>query len=207
MNAFKTAILIGLTGLLSEHAYSNGIHPVVDSDSADDVNALVDKYLITPSGVENFLIGAPIPFSLSGYQFKERIEEAEGESYPLYTVWHGNEELLRIIPQYDFVEEQYSEKIGQMEIISAKYRTAKGIGVNTTIKEFAQIYPDYYIWYTYINGMYVLENDEDYTVQYILSEKDYKGKTIKVSGEINILDRNSFKPNARISKIRIFGLD
>lgn len=168
-------------------------------------NTVTEKYLIKENGVEGFKIGEPIPFSAENYKMKKHTEIGEeGWTYFIYTVWENDEEILRLIPLYDTTKEEFTDNIGEINIISDKFRDSRKIGVNSTIQEFTEVYPDYYIWYTYISDIFFIDNKERRNIQYLLDKEEYQGEEIQISGDMEILDKESFEPTARIKEIRIF---
>jgi hypothetical protein len=163
-----------------------------------------EDYLIKENSAGQFTIGQQIPFPADDIQKKylsKATEEGETEE-PVYVVTKNEQEIMQIIPQYDYEKEAFNNNIGEIIILSDKFKTTAEIGVNTTIEEFVEKYPDFSIWYTYVSGAYVIETRSINNVQFLLDENDFTGK-LEISSEITTLKLSDFKPNAKIIKIRI----
>jgi hypothetical protein len=163
-----------------------------------------ENYLIKENFAGQFAVGQRIPFPADNIQKKFlTIITEEGETKePVYVVTENKQEIMQIIPQYDYEKGIYNDNIGEIIILSDKFKTAKGIGVNSTIKEFAEKYPIFFIWYSYISDMYVIETKSVDNVQFLLDETDFIGE-LEISGDMTLLKLSDFKPNAKISRIRI----
>ena len=169
-------------------------------------------YLIDGKSVGRFEIGKtianPYPSEQGVYRFErsERIEMREGTEEKIieHTFIQYNDTMLIIKPSYDYETGTYTDKIGEITVISEKYKTKDKIGVNTGIDDFIAINPKYKFWWTYVSDRYVLESEfVSGSVQFILDEDDCI-ITPKTDSDMTILKRNDFKKDARIKKIRVF---
>ncbi|MDR3227301.1 MAG: hypothetical protein LBT56_06480 [Prevotellaceae bacterium] len=174
----------------------------VESD-AIETTSVGEDYLIKESSAGQFTIGQQIPFADNiQKKYLTRITE-EGESEePIYVVTENGQGILHITPEYDYETETFNNKIGEIIVLSDKFKTTAGIGVNSTIEEFVKKYPDFSVWYTYVSDTYVIETGRIDNVQFILDESDFKGK-LEISDEITTLKLSDFKPNTKIIQIRI----
>lgn len=165
-----------------------------------------EKYLLKENGVGLFLIGKQIPSQADGYTIEKEIRTENGEEGPyeliVYVVSEGGQEVLNIMPDYDS-DYNPTDTAGEIVVLSDKYKTSEGIGVNSTIEEFLNKYSDYSIWYTYISDMYVIDT-KNIKMQFLLDGADYVGKPIKIEGDMTKLKLSDFKKSAAIKKIRIF---
>ena len=89
-----------------------------------------------------------------------------------------------------------------MVVLSEKFKTNHGIGVNSTLTQFIKTYPEYSLWYTYVSDLYVLETPI-FEGQFLLSSEDYNGEIDNYSDIIE-LQKEDFNPETRIKQIRIF---
>jgi len=143
-----------------------------------------------------FFIEENIPFNLYDYSIKEDVIQRSFEGdpdayeYTLYIVQNNGHDIMNIFGE-------------EIIVISDIVKTAKNIGVNSTIEEFANAYPDFGIYYTYVSTKYWLSTEQYPNIQFLLDGSDFlsqwDGSTIM---ELKAAD---FKPNSRIGKIRIFG--
>jgi len=168
------------------------------------------KYLITNNGVDIFLIEQKIPDQTDGYLINKsidiRTEEGEDFEIPVYTVSEDGEEVLNIELQYDYYEENYLDRIGNIYILSDKFKTAERIGLHSSIEEFIAVYPDFLIWYSYISDRYVIETKQLDSIQFILDGNDFTdeaGPTF--DSDMTILKPSDFKKDSKIKGIRIWG--
>ncbi len=167
-----------------------------------------ENYLLLDNSAGKFKIGNQIPFPETSDNLKikketqTRMTEEGPEEETLYIVNENSKDILSIKPEYNFETGNYTQIIEEIIILSDKFKTLDGIGVNSTIQEFIKTYPNYKIWYTYISGMYVIETEE-INAQFILSEKDFIGN-LNVKSDMTTLNKTDFNSTTKILKIRIF---
>lgn len=171
------------------------------TNSQDTATVDTQDAVITNDGVGKFLLGMPIPQSLTGYDIlkQTRIVE-EGSEEPHYIVSQNGKEILKLIPEYD--SDKFTDNIDEIVIVSDKFKTTEKIGVNSTIEEFKEKYPDFEIWYTYISDAYIIETKK-YNIQFLLDAKGFIGKHI-ITGDMEKLKVSDFAKGCKITGIRIF---
>jgi len=165
--------------------------------------------LITSKQVGIFKIGEKFPFTQAKALFIDVRKEnqirytedgQDNETNVIFTF--GDEDLIKVQAHYDYKTNTYTDKIGEIHVVSDQFKTEKGVGVGTTIRTFISKYPDYRLWYTYVSGMYVIESKQ-LKAQFLLEEEDFIGK-MNVSGDMTILKKSDFKEGAQIKSIRLF---
>ena len=173
----------------------------------------IPDFLIIDKSAGRFKIGEqiknPYPFDDDeAYKMErtERTETREGTEEKIIEFAfsrYGNTMLI-IKPMYDYATDAYTDKTGEIIIVSEKYKTKDMIGINSTIDDFIKIYPDYRLWWTYVSDMYVLESETaGENIQFLLDADDCI-ITPNTDSDITILSRDDFKKDAQIKKIRIF---
>lgn len=173
-----------------------------------ETQKIPSEYLISSSQAGKFKIGDNIPFpeTADTYRIGKVQQERTTEEGPIeetiYTVTENGIDTLILKPQYDHNQGAYNNKIGEIIVLSEKYRTKEGIGVNTTVAEFQKTYPDFKMWYTYVSGRYVIEAAK-LSVQFILNEKDFIGKMNVNSAKVS-LKEGDFKAGSKIVKVRVY---
>lgn len=178
----------------------------MEKERTQNENIKKQEYLITESGVGVFLLGEQIPFKVTNYVIKEEIEYGEEASEsPIYIVSKNGQKIFSIYPEYDNNTQQYTNKVGGITIFSGKFKTSEGIGVNSSIKDFIDKYPDFRIWYTYISGMYVIDTKQYNKFQFLLDGKDFIGEVPKMDSDMDLLKLSDFKEDAKINGIRVLG--
>ncbi|ANQ50383.1 hypothetical protein MY04_3015 [Flammeovirga sp. MY04] len=170
-------------------------------------NISVDEnFLISGVSAGKFKVGREIPVNFDKFQLYKDSREIHSEdgiqSQIYYNVFYGDDVVMQVTPRYDYNKKAWDHKISEIVIQSDKFKTAKGIGVNSTIEEFIAQYPDYEIWYTYISGIYVIESKSE-RAQFMLDENDFIGK-IEIENDLNVLSKTDFKQNSKIKSIRLF---
>lgn len=195
---------------------SNPVNQRPDTTKADAREATKDnapcesKYTIQAGGAYLFSIGQPVPAQADGYSitkgFETRREEGEEYAVPLYTISEKGENLLNLEPFYDDNAGRYSEIIGNIYILSEKFRTAENIGLQSTLEAFTEAYPDFTIWYSYVSDRYVIETNRLDNIQFLLDGKDFlKEGGPDFDSDRTILKPSEFKKGGKIKAIRIFG--
>lgn len=173
--------------------------------SQEDTTATEDNFLIEKRSAGEFKLGAPIPVALEGYSITREQQVRTTEEGPttetVFSIKEGNEELLKILPAFDMNTGESTDDIGEMRIISDKFRTKEGIGAGSTLEEFIKAYPHYKIWYTYVSDMYVVETEE-VEAQFLLEGEDFIGEK-KISSEMTPLKKEDFRKGAQISIVRM----
>ncbi len=164
--------------------------------------------LISNKTAGKFVIGNPLPSPGTSNKYsvevKNQIRNTEEgpEEETIYKVNENSTTILELRPSYNYETGNYEKKIGEIMILSPKFKTKKGIGINSTIQEFINAYPDYKVWYTYVGEMYVIQSRSSNT-QFLLQEKDFIGK-LNITSDQMILNKNDFKPAAKIYTIRLY---
>jgi hypothetical protein len=204
MNLFKVIIIlmIGLTPISCENKTNKttNLEDLNRKKSIDKEN----KYLINEKGVLGLLIGNTMPEKVDGYKLIKSVKIVEeGNEEPEISLTDDNAELLQIGFEYDQEKGNFNNKIGEILIKDKRFRTERSIGVESTIEDFINSYSNYYIWYTYISGMYVIQS-RDMKIQFILNENGYIGKKNLMENDMVELKEEDFSANTRIVKIRIY---
>lgn len=155
-----------------------------------------------------FIIGDEIPnpeylehFTIRKETNIRQTEEGE-EQETLYILSEGTSDVIYLKPIIEDQDGSQKEVIGEMVVLSEKFKTNHGIGVNATLSDFITAYPEYSLWYTYVSDLYVLETPI-FEGQFLLSSKDYNGE-IEINSDIIELNQEDFNPEAKIKQIRIF---
>ncbi len=180
---------------------------------ADEREFPGQKYLIKNNGVDIFLIGQKIPTQADGYSITKsietRIEEGEEFEILVYTVAANGQKMLNIEPFAYDVGNESADTIGNIFILSDKFKTAENIGLYSTIEEFTAAYPDFTIWYSYVSDRYVIEAGQPFHgIQFILDGNDYihEGGP-EFESDMTILKPADFKKDSKIKEIRIWGYE
>lgn len=195
--AVLTLALLTLAGCL----HGNGKIPVE--------TVTVSDYIFTETSAGPFRLGDPLPGASSTcpYEVKKmsRTRMVEGTfEETVYWVYEDGELLMEILPSYDHKIERYVDLIGEIMIISERFRTEEGIGVSSTIGEFLSSYPEYRLWYTYVSDRYVIQ-PEGSSFQFLLCGQDFSGFPDS-SGDMTEMDISGFKEDAAVQSIRLFRL-
>lgn len=162
---------------------------------------------IFPQTVGLFTIGQVIPKLPEGLNKRKakRTLNEEGEEFEitLFIIYNLVEDML------DLQMEENPEKadadliITEIMVNSDYYKTDRGIGVGSTIDEFAEVYPDNKIWYTYVSDRYVMETPELPGVQFYLNRADCIEK-FEVDSDMVFLKTGDFRQGSKIEKIRVY---
>ena len=168
----------------------------------------IQNFTIENKAAGDFKVGGVIvlPAENDAFKFEKKVVtrmiEGDEEKETVYTVIENNEELLELKSVEYLEADNVIEKIGEILVSSAKFKTNEGVGVSSTIEEFIAAYPTYKIWYTYVSDMYVLET-EGVNAQFLLDKNDFTSE-LKITSDQEFLKKTDFKSTAKIVKIRIY---
>ncbi len=153
---------------------------------------------------KEFLIAS----SISAVQTKygENLKKAtqageEGSITEIYQLFKAGKLIVEITP-----DAENEKNIGEITIFDPSYKNVKGAGIGTSISEFAKIYPDMEIGYTYVSDRFIVQSSKEKFVQFELNPKDYIGnkETLTTSDWIVLAEKNFIK-TAKIKSVRIYG--
>ncbi|MEL7531226.1 MAG: hypothetical protein AAFN10_07970 [Bacteroidota bacterium] len=165
-----------------------------------------EQFLIRSQAVGEMHIGESLPFDSDVFEIEPTVEviTAEGMTIeqPLYILNDAKGEALYVKAAFDDQKGEYSELIGEINVISADFQTEKGMGIGASIEAFAATYPDYQIWYTYVSEMYVIESPA-LKAQFLLDPSGFKGK-LEIDSDTTPLKLADFDPATEIIQVRLF---
>ena len=173
-----------------------------------NLTGISPDYLISDKSVGEFKIGQQItlPYSSDIYRIEKGIRKKriEGENVEIveYRVFENGEKVLIIEPSFDLEADKYTDKIDEIRVISEKYKTKEGIGINSTINDFIKNYLQYKLWWAYIRDIYVIDSENMGNIQFLLDANDYIPEP-KIVSEITFLKHADFKKNSKIKQIRV----
>src|SRR5699024_3211515 len=127
--------------------------------SANNFNKSDSSYRITSYSAGPFNLGELTSYVLNNFDFKKKIETRHAEDgvekRQVYTVEQNGEKLIILYSEFNIHTNSFHNTIDEMMIVSPVFKTKKGIGVGSTIHEFADKYPEYELWYTYVSDHYI----------------------------------------------------
>lgn len=120
------------------------------ADTVCPATGLPEAYLITDSCAGPFRIGAAIPDSVSGFTLsrsEETVTLPDGTAarVPAYTYEIGNEGWVRVTPAYDPATGLSDGRVGRILVYSDLFLTDRGIGAMSSVRDFADAYPDLHV--------------------------------------------------------------
>jgi hypothetical protein len=149
-------------------------------------------------------IGDNMPEKIEGYKLIKSIKTVEeGNEEPIVKVVENGSEVIELSFAYDSKNESFTNKIGEILIFSDKFRASNNIGVNSTIEDFIANYSKYFIWYSYVSNIFVIETEKN-NIQFILDESSYTGKSDLYESDMVELKKEDFIKNTKIKAIRIY---
>lgn len=165
-------------------------------------------YTIGDQYAGEFVLGEEIPdpeflenFDIRKESATQQTEEGE-ETENIYIISKDGTDMIYLKPKVEMVNDTEIELIGEILVVSEKFKTGKGICVNSSLEDFIAAYPDYALWYTYLSDHFVMETPET-NAQFFLSADDFFGQ-IENNSDIVTLKKEEFKPDAKIKIIRLF---
>ncbi|MBJ2173457.1 hypothetical protein JBL43_04370 [Aureibaculum sp. A20] len=182
------------------------------SKEISEVDAVTPKdkiYLISNNAVGEFKIGDRIP-DVGGYDYyminkktmSKMNEDGSTMSEDITYIVNGKGPILvHLKPKYEDEKGEYTKIIGEIIVISEKYKTKEGIGVGATIEAFSEVYPDYEILYNNFSDLYYVKTNE-LAIQCIL-DNDERIEKPKISDEWVSVKKESLKKETKIVEIRM----
>jgi hypothetical protein len=160
--------------------------------------------------IETFLVG--VTFVLDENAFVGNALDSKKEITVLTSAdFQPNTRITKIWVKHDEKESQHIMSLSNEVVldkttdmgffVTETYRTDKGIGVNSTIEEFVDNYPDFRILYVQEKHLFIIETFQS-SLKFVLSENDFTGK-LNRSEAINVLNKSDFKKGTKITKIWI----
>lgn len=131
---------------------------------------------------------------------KEQIRYAEDGADTL-TVYHAQKEGITHIIIHPKRDNKHL--VGELEVISSLYKTKAGIGVGSSLNDFYTYYPKAKAYYTFISGMYWVEQPIMQSAQFLIDESAYSAEPDDFS-DLTVLDKSKLDMKSRIVKIRIY---
>lgn len=143
---------------VSEETETSNIEEIAEKSSED---------LIANGKVGGFKIGYPIPETSKKFGIEKSQQTRMTEGGPseeiIYVVSENGRKQFILKPQFDPQKNGFNNRIGEIMVISEKYKTNEGIGVNSTIAEFQKTYPNFKIWHTYVS-----DKTDTYTIKLMM---------------------------------------
>ena len=129
----------------------------------------------------------------------------EGEEAIKYAIKKADELIVELKPGYDYSNDNYNNIIDEIIIFSNKYRDENKLHVGSNVSDVMAAYSnELYIVYN-IDERIVLNPLSDERIQYFVDKECYDGQLPEVNSiEGTELENPTFKPDAVVSKIRIF---
>ena len=195
-------LMIGLITICCKNQTNKTVK--IENENSENSIQIEKKYLITEKGVLGLFIGETMPEKLENFKLTKSVKIVEeGNEEPIINLTEDNAVIIQIGLEYDQEKGNFGNKIGELLIKDKRFRTERNIGVESTIEDFINAYSNYYIWYTYISGMYVIQS-RDMKIQFILNENGYIGKKNLMESDMVELTKEDFSAKTRIVGIRIY---
>lgn len=161
--------------------------------SGDVCYTIGDKY------AGEFILGDDIPEQKYLEHFKVR--KANNQNGDYYLISDNGKDVIKLIPKQVQSGDKTTEIIKEIIVIADKFKTPRGISVNTKIEDLIRAYPSCHIDYLKNEDMIILESDET-KAKFLISKSDFKGE-INANSPIAKLDISQFKPHAKIVEVRL----
>ncbi len=205
-----TLLISLLLVLLSAYSCEEAAKPAASDEtpittSTDVPAAPALNYTLSATRVGDFELGGPITAIAKekGYTIEELTQRREGQEEPVFIVSADGERLLQIFPRYNPQTQGFDDVVGELKVISNRYKLDNGIGVGSSIEEFQKAYADAAFWHTNVGQMFVVET-EQVPMQFLLNDSDYVQEQSPLRGERTDLQAAAFKTGSKIASIRIY---
>ena len=167
------------------------------------------KYLILSNKVGSFILGEKLnEVSEMDFRYKKVNKKEEGfnNQIPIVDVFIDGIKSLTIEYKYNYEENIYDmSQIGTIEIFSNRFKTLNEIGVDSSIEEFLNAYPDAEIvYYVEMDKFYIKTKSID--VSFVLKKDDFAGKINWSKQKSHLLAKlklSDFNIRSKIQSIKI----
>jgi hypothetical protein len=165
-----------------------------------------NKILINNNGITGIKVGDKLSSIPQDYFVKKTYYyDNEGEQNPKYELSKNGIVELEVYPNWIDQTGEYGDLIEEIIIFSKSLKTETGIGVGNTLEQFANSYPQYTLWYTYVSDRFLIDTDNLKNIQFSVSQADFIGEKDKLgNSDMDLLKIGQFKNNTQITSIRIF---
>jgi hypothetical protein len=167
--------------------------------------------IIKNGKVGPFIIGDEMPEdgSFEGFTIEKKVETINGEEGPyedvIWRVYRNGELALELNRGYDLQAGHYINKIGEINILSTYFETAKGTKVGSTLTQIYSNYNSPRLWFSYVGGLHVCDTDDLDQVQFVVNTKDFIGNSADLySSDMVNTTVSDYKSPAHIVRIRVY---
>lgn len=161
--------------------------------SGDVCYTIGDKY------AGEFILGDEIPHQEYLDHFKIRKENTSKDF--CYIISENNHDLIVLIPQKESAGAQTVEIIKEIRVIANKFKTPRGITVNSDVEDLIRTYPDCQVSYYKDQNLIAFEPEET-DAKFLIQKEDFLGSDEELNHLAN-LDLSKFKAHSKIIEVRL----
>lgn len=157
-------------------------------------------YTIGDEYAGEFILGEEIPKQEYLEHFTIRKETNKNDHS--YIISEKKNKIIQLIPK--MLESDYGsiEIIKEIRVIADKFKTPKGITVNSKVEDLIKVYPSCHISYFHDEDFLAFESDET-EAKFLISKSDYIGSLAEID-EMAKVDISKYKPHSKIIEVRLF---
>jgi len=162
-------------------------------------------YTIYEDGFCSLDFGTPIPKKLEGYDIVYDPFMAEGMQQDLYSIQRGGIIIMELLPKFDMDKDAFVDAIDEIRIYSPRYQTYGEFHVGSNISDVLDTYGEENKMFLTFDDQLVLDLGG---LQFIADPEDYDGKLPEVTSfEGAVIENPTFKPDAKVTMIRLYSLE
>ncbi len=201
---YLTPILVACGGEDSEA----GEEKPVDTTNTTEVVEVTNTDLIEPKNVSIFSLGLPVPAQLpSELSTRKAIHHHKSSGttteVDMVVVYNPIEDMIDLQLEENPSKAEADRNVVEMIVHSDYYRTATGVGVNSSIEELLSTYADCQFWYTADGERFVAQSVQLQGIQFIFNY-DACLKMMEPGADSTALLITDFNPGSPIEMVRIF---
>lgn len=170
----------------------------VRKPEADVPGASFDTY----HGFYSLKFGSEIPESIEGFAIEPKQHDKAGSKWMEYDVIKDGKVVLGIVPKYDYDEMEYTNEVEIIDIHSPLYYSSEGLHVGSPVADVLGAFFDRTEMKLTAGGAIVITFEG---AQFFVDKSDFVGELPEVTNPAGAtIDNGSFKPDARVTMIRLF---
>jgi hypothetical protein len=203
-------LMVSFTACKSDKGAEESGSEVTESGVDQSAAEFEAKRIITNGSLGGFKLGSDytqigVIADRWAIEPKER-ELEDGTTEPYYDVkLEDGTHLLQLERQYSSSDNTYTNNVAGIRIFDPSFKTADGVKVGMTVKDFLVKYPETRFYYSYLGDLFWMEVDQFEDINFVLEPNGFNGDRFQLGRrEADKLSSDKFNPGTKIEHIFMY---